>query len=338
MSKTKKIKLKSWKTEEERKIILRQAIQEINKKQGIDCIHFAKDEKDITKTPFGVSELDEILGGGIPEGFTVLWGAPQSGKSTLADYLITQTQKQDKIAYYIPLEPFDRERMQLFGVNLEKLVIGQFPKAEQALDSIIDFARKKLVDVIILDSIHALSPKGEQEERSGKEKSMEDDTMALLARKLSQFFRIAVDPIKRSGIKVLLIGQTRMNIGFIAFEKLTGGKALLHYSKLILHIRKGQKADAPTRKIKKIILDEEGEKKIKSITEVIGFDVSITIDKTQVSGTQPELTRIHLPYYFETGFEKKLPMEIKKEALEDSKGLLKELMSKRKRGRPKREE
>jgi len=302
----KKKEITTWKTEKERQQILNQTLREINKKFGMDGIHYAKDEKEIAKLPFGIPKLDEILGGGIPYGqFTVLWGTEQSGKTTCAYNLITQAQKLNKIVYYIALEPFDKERAQLFGVDLEKLIIGQFPKAEQSLDSILDLTRRKIVDVIVLDSIHALSPKQEQEEKSGKEKSVADDSMALLARKLSQFFRMAMHPVKEANTAILLIGQVRMDIGLFAFEKLTGGKALKHYAKLILHIRKGQKSDAPVRKIKKTIIDEEGFEKKKTVTQVIGFDVSIEIDKTQVSGTMPELTKIHLPFYFESGFTKK---------------------------------
>ncbi len=350
----KKKEITTWKTEKERQQILNQTLREINKKFGMDGIHYAKDEKEIVKLPFGIPKLDEILGGGIVYGgFTTLWGTAGSGKTSLAYYLTAQAQKQNKIVYYIALEPFDKERAQLFGVDLEKLIIGQFPKAEEALNTIIELSRKKLVDVIILDSLSALSPIAEQEEKSGKERGLENEEMATVARKLSKFFRIAIDPIKRANIAVLLIGQTRMNVGFIAFETLSGGNALKHYSKLILHIKKGQKSDAPVRKIKKTIIDEEGFEKKKIVTQVIGFDVSIEIDKTQVSGTMPELTKIHLPFYFESGFTKKEQSNARSEKFrtyldkqlenpefkeafnKEEIKLNKEL--KRKRGRPKKE-
>jgi len=279
-----------------KKTALNEVLRGINKKFGKDSIKSGKDLKNIEKISSGVDAINKLLGGGFPYGyFTTLWGSPGSGKTTIAYYLTAVAQKLGKTPFYIALEPFDSERAIKMGVDVDKLMIASFPIAENSLDTIIEVARKKVVDVIILDSIHSLSPKGEQQEKSGKEKSMEDDTMALLARKLSQFFRIAVSPVKKGNVAILLIGQTRTSIGFIALDKLTGGNALKHYSKLVLHIRRGQKVDAPMHKYK-----EDGKSKSKQI----GFDVVIKIDQTQISGTKPEMTTIHLPYYFESGFGK----------------------------------
>lgn len=279
-------------------------MRETNKKLKKDVLHFGSDEKEIEKLSTDVEPLDKIIGG-FPRGrFTVLWGAEKTGKSSIALKFTAKCQKQGLIVYYIALEPFDKQRAKMFGVDLDKLIFGQFPIAEQSLNSIIEFSEKGLVDVIILDSIHSLSPKQEMEEKSGQRKSTEADTMALLARKLSQFFRMAGDGVKRNNVAVLLIGQTRTSIGFISLETLTGGHALKHYSKLILHIRRGQSADSPREKEEKTVIDEEGEKKKKKVDKIIGFDCAIKIDKTQVSGTEPELTEIHFPYYFKSGFIK----------------------------------
>lgn len=338
MAKKRKIEKIEYKNEDERREYLKKTMQEINKRYGNTVLHYGTDVKEYEKVPFGIPELDNILDGGIVKGlFTTLWGGSGVGKTTLAYYLTVQAQKLGKIVYYIALEPFDKERAKQFGVDVDKLILGQFPIAEQSLDSIIEFAEKKLVDVIILDSLHSLSPKLEQQEKRGKKKSVEADSMALLARKLSQFFRMAIHSINKAKIAVLLIGQTRTDLGgFIPMQRLAGGRSLHHNSRLILHIRKGNKADAPTDKVKCDIIDEEGFEKTKTTTQIVGFDCVIKIQKTQITGTKPENTEIHIPFYYNGGFTKieettNKPVE---KTVEENK--IEEPIKKR-RGRPKKE-
>ncbi len=292
-------------TKKERLELLHKSMREINKDAKKDVIHFGKDEDDVEKISVGVPEIDELLGGGIAYGrVSTIWGGAGSGKTTVGYSLVTSAQKKGKIVYYIALEGFDPKRAKKMGVDLDSLLVGHFSKAEPALDSIVKFAREGLVDVIILDSIQALSPKNEQEEKSGKHKSLEKDTMALIARKLSQFFRVAIDPIGRNKVAVFLIGQTRTSLGsFIALEQLSGGNSLRHYSKLILHIRRGQKADSPIEKYKEYYT-EDGKEKYKTKTRIVGFDCVVVLDKTQITGTKIERTKIHIPYYYESGFSK----------------------------------
>jgi len=275
---------------------LNHLLREINKTCGQSVIHFGDEELAWTKQPTGVKPVDDMLGGGIPYGrFTTVWGSPGCGKTSLAYSTAAQAQKDGKVVYFIALESFDIDRAKLFGVDVDKLVIGRFPKAEQSLDTIIKLAKEKAVDVIILDSIQALSPKNEQEEKSGAFKSTENDTMALLARKLSQFFRMALDPVHRGNVAVLLIGQTRTNVGYIAFEQLSGGNALKHSSKLIIQMRRGQKADAPHKKIK----TKEG----KTENVIIGFDCVFILEKVQSPNCKTEGTKLHLPFIYEEGFK-----------------------------------
>lgn len=291
-------------TKKERLELLKKSIREINKETKMDAIHFGKDEESVEQISVGVPEIDTLLGGGIPYGrVTTVWGSPGCGKTTVGYNLITSAQEQGKIVYYIALEGFDPDRAKTFGVNLNDLLVGHFPKAEQSLDSIIKFAREGLVDVIILDSIQGLSPKAEQEEKSGKYKSLAKESMALLARKLSEFFRVAIDPIGRNKVALFLIGQTRTSVGFIAFDQLSGGNALKHYSKLIIHLRRGQKADSPVEKYKEYYT-EDGKEKYKTKKKIIGFDCVIQLDKTQITGTKIEGTKIHIPFYSESGFTK----------------------------------
>lgn len=296
MAEKKPIEKQEYANKEERLAALRSKGRSLNKKLGIEGITIASDLVPWKRAAFGIPELDTIIGGGIPHGnFTTLWGGPGSGKTSAAFKLAAEAQKAGKIVYWIALEPFDALRAKQFGVNLDELMIGQFPQAEQALDTIIDYARDKLVDVIILDSIHSLSPKGEQENSKG-EKSVGEDTMALLARKLSQFFKMAIDPVKRAEVAVLLIGQTRMQVGFISIEALTGGNALHHFSKLIIRNRRGAKDEAPVQKVKN---EETG----KTEDVITGFNGVFKLEKVQVPGAKTEGTVISRPYYYESGYD-----------------------------------
>ena len=291
-------------TKEQRLTLLKKSMQEINKSAKEDVIHFGKDEEAVKKLSVGVPEIDDLLGGGIAYGrVTTVWGSPGCGKTSLAYYLISSAQKQNKIVYYIALEAFDKKRAKQFGVKLNDLIMGHFPKAEQSLDSIVKFAREGLVDVIVLDSIHALSPKTEQEEKSGKQKSLETDTMALLARKLSQFFRVAIDPIGRNNVALFLIGQARTNVGFIALDKLSGGNALHHYSKIIMRMRRGQKGDSPVEKYKEYFT-QDGKERYRTKSNIVGFDCVVKLEKSQITGAKLEGTTIHIPFYYESGFTK----------------------------------
>jgi len=292
MARPKKVK----ETINDRKEALKNALREINKKVP-SGIQMGSELASIDRIATGISEIDNILGGGIPKGMvTTMWGSKGGGKTSLAHYIEASAQKQGLTVYHIALENLDIERAKIYGVDPEELYVGQFPIAEQSLDTIIKLTKEGLVDLILLDSLHSLSPKGEQEDKKG-EKSVESDTMALLARKLSQFFRMAMDGIKRNNVAVVFIGQSRTSVGFIAIEQLTGGNALKHNSRIIMQIRRGQKADSPK---KKITWEEDGKEKSKS--EIIGFDCVIKLEKVQVTGCKPELTEIHLPFHFADGF------------------------------------
>ena len=308
-------------SKEERLALAKKKARELSNKFGEGRIVTGDKLEIAERLSFGVPELDEKTGGGIPYGaFTTAWGAPGSGKTTLGYLLTAEAQRQGKIVLWIALEKFDPERAKFFGVNLDELIIAEFPKAEESLDTIIRYAKEKLVDVIILDSIHSLSPTGEQEDKKG-EKSVGDDTMALLARKLSQFFRMACDPIKQAKIAGFLIGQTRTSIGIVAIQQLTGGNALHHNSRLIIHTTRGQKADAPVKKIKTGEKTKSGGDSIETVQ--IGFNFTANFDKVQISGCAPEGTKFSLPFYYESGF--KLPAELQEQVDQEEKEIAEQI-------------
>ncbi len=295
--KVKKEEIREFKNIEEKKQALQKFMNETNREYKSTVLKWGSSELPPERISFGIASLDQLTGGGIPhKRFSVIWGSKGTGKSTLAYNLITSAQKKKKLCAYIDLErSFEGERAKKIGVNLEELVLAtEFDNAEQALDTLIDMCRKKVIDVIILDSLQALSPKGEQETKTGKEKSLEDDTMALLARKLSQFFRMSASGVYKGDVAIVLIGQARMNLGgFIALESLSGGHALQHWSALTLQLRRGTKSDAPTKQIQ----TEKGKEKM-----IIGFDSVIKLEKVKISGTAIEGSKIHIPFLFKTGF------------------------------------
>jgi len=330
MAKKEEIKKEYPQTKEEKLARLKTLARSQNKKAGESVITFGSDLVETERIKLNIPEVDDLLGGGFPLGRTVvLWGNKGSGKTTLALEIVKRCQQEGKVVYYIALEKLDKERAESIGVNLDELIVGEFPQAEKCLDSVIEYARERVVDVIVLDSIHSLSPEAEQMDKNGKEKSMSDDTMALLARKLSQFFRIANHPLAKGNITLLLIGQTRTSLGYIALDTLSGGNALKHYSKLILHIRPGQGKNAP----KEHREDENGDGE----TIQTGFECVIKIDKTQISGTKTELTETRLPFYFQGGFFKKEDSQIEKENVEtNDTEVSEESANKKTRGRPKK--
>lgn len=290
----------------EKKERLLKLMNEKNRELKGTFLKFASDEKPPERISFGLDCLDDILGGGLPsKRFNILWGPKGAGKTTLAYMSIAQAQKMGKLCAYIDLErSFEAKRAEQFGVNTNDLVLANiFEHAEQGMDTLIEMCKSNAIDFIVLDSIQGLSPKGEQETKKGKAKSIEDDTMALLARKLSQFFRVSASDVYNANVSVLLIGQARMDLGgFVTFETLSGGHALLHWATLIINIRRGSKSDAPMEKRELAEEDEDG-KKIKLET-IVGFDSVIKLEKTKIT-SQMEGSSIHIPYYFEKGFVEK---------------------------------
>jgi len=288
---------------DERKQKLNAVLREINKVMP-GSVQYAKDIEVKERQSFGYKCLDKLTGGGIIRGnCSVIWGSKGCGKSTIAMKMIATAQKEGKIAAYLDVErSYDPVWAKRFGVDTENLVYIVCQTAESVMDTVIKLCKEKVVDLIILDSVQGLSPKGEQVEgKSEKPRSLEDDTMALLARKLSQFFRIATPAISDAKCAVLMIGQARMDLSsFIKMETLSGGHALMHNSRLILRCRRGQKTDAPSEKVETGELNEKG-KAIKETVQ-LGFDLVVHVDKSQIQGCT-EGQEIHLPFYYDGGIK-----------------------------------
>jgi recombination protein RecA len=185
----------------------------------------------------GSISLDHALGiGGLPKGRVVeIYGPESSGKTTLALHVIAEAQKMGGIAAFIDAEhAFDRFYAQKLGVDVQNLLISQPDNGEQALEITESLIRSAAIDVIVIDSVAALTPRSEIEGEMG------DSKMGLQARLMSQALRKLTATISKTGSICIFINQLRDKIGvmFGNPETTTGGNALKFYSSVRLDIRK----------------------------------------------------------------------------------------------------
>ena len=181
--------------------------------------------------------LDIALGiGGVPKGRVIeIYGPESSGKTTLATHIVAEAQKKGGIAAIIDAEhAFDKYYAQKLGVDVENLLISQPDNGEQALEIADNLIRSGAIDVIVIDSVAALVPKGEIEGEMG------DSKMGLQARLMSQALRKLTGTISKTNCCCIFINQLREKIGvmFGNPETTTGGNALKFYSSVRLDIRR----------------------------------------------------------------------------------------------------
>ncbi len=193
--------------------------------------------KDIDVVSTGSLGLDIALGvGGLPRGRVIeIYGPESSGKTTLTLQVIAEMQKVGGTAAFIDAEhALDPQYAQKIGVNVQDLLISQPDNGEQALEIADMLVRSSSVDVVVIDSVAALTPRAEIEGEMG------DPQMGLQARLMSQALRKLTANIKRSNTMVIFINQIRMKIGvmFGNPETTTGGNALKFYASVRLDIRR----------------------------------------------------------------------------------------------------
>lgn len=185
----------------------------------------------------GSLNLDIALGiGGLPKGRVVeIYGPESSGKTTLTLHVIAEMQKTGGTAAFVDAEhALDPQYAEKLGVNIDELLVSQPDNGEQALEITDMLVRSGAVDIVVIDSVAALTPKAEIEGDMG------DSHMGLQARLMSQALRKLTANIKRSNTLVIFINQIRMKIGvmFGSPETTTGGNALKFYSSVRLDIRR----------------------------------------------------------------------------------------------------
>ena len=218
---------------------LQQAMAKIEKDFGKGSIMKLGDEKieDVEVIPTGSIALDAALGvGGYPKGRIIeIYGPESSGKTTLAIHAIAEAQRAGGIAAFIDAEhAFDRFYAQKLGVDVDNLLIAQPDNGEQALQIADQLISSAAVDIIVIDSVAALTPKAEIDGDMG------DNKVGLQARLMSQALRKLTATINKTNTTCIFINQLREKIGvmFGNPETTTGGNALKFYASVRLDIRK----------------------------------------------------------------------------------------------------
>ncbi len=251
--------------EENKRKALGAALSQIERQFGKGSVMRMGDagvERDISVISTGSLGLDLALGiGGLPRGRVIeIYGPESSGKTTLTLQVIAEAQKAGGTAAFIDAEhALDPSYAAKIGVNVDDLLVSQPDTGEQALEITDMLVRSSAVDVVVIDSVAALTPKAEIEGEMG------DSHMGLQARLMSQALRKLTANIKRSNTMVIFINQIRMKIGvmFGNPETTTGGNALKFYASVRLDIRR-------TGAIKK------GD-------EVIGSETRVKVVRTKVA-------------------------------------------------------
>lgn len=251
--------------DDHKKQALKVALAQIDKQFGKGSIMFLGNEKansDIEAVSTGSLGLDIALGiGGLPKGRVVeVYGPESSGKTTLTLHVIAQVQKQGGTAAFIDAEhALDPTYAKRLGVNTDELLISQPDTGEQALEITDMLVRSSSVDIVVVDSVAALTPRAEIEGEMG------DLHLGLQARLMSQALRKLTANIKKANTIVIFINQLRMKIGvmFGSPETTTGGNALKFYASVRLDIRRiGQ---------------------IKKGDEILGNDTRVKVLKNKVA-------------------------------------------------------
>lgn len=227
------------KMNEEKLKVLNSTLEKLEKTFGKGAIMRLSDTpvEDIDVIHTGSLTLDLALGvGGLPKGRIIeIYGPESSGKTTLAIHAIAEAQKAGGIAAFIDAEhAFDRSYAEKLGVNTADLLVSQPDNGEQALEIADNLIRSGAIDIIVIDSVAALTPKSEIEGDMG------DSKMGLQARLMSQALRKLTATISKTGCCCIFINQLREKIGILFGnpETTTGGNALKFYASVRLDIRR----------------------------------------------------------------------------------------------------
>lgn len=219
--------------------LLDAAVREIQEKYGEGSIMKLGDARrvDVDTIPTGSFSLDAALGvGGVPRGRIIeIFGPESSGKTTLALHIIREAQRKGGLAAFVDAEhALDPEYAKKIGVNINDLLISQPDNGEQALDIVESLVRSNAVDVVVVDSVAALTPRAEIEGEMGAQQ------IGLQARLMSHALRKLTAITAKSKIVIIFINQIRMQIGMMWGnpETTPGGKALKFYCSVRIDIRR----------------------------------------------------------------------------------------------------
>lgn len=257
------------------------ALKKLRKQYGDGAVLYEDSLPERVETvPSGSFALDYVLGHGLPRGRIIeIFGQESSGKSTLCAFILAQVQKRGGKCVYIDAEQaFDADYAGKIGVDTSKLYLAQTGTLEEAMDTVKAFVTTNQIDLIIIDSVAALTPRSEAE---GEE--MLKETMGVQARLLGKAMRILSPLIGKSKTIVIFINQTRDKIGIVYGnpETTPGGKALKFFASVRLNVRKGEK-----------YLGKDGEQ--------IGNEITITAVKNKVA---PPFRKRSVALYYGTGID-----------------------------------
>ncbi|MDD5103427.1 MAG: recombinase RecA [Candidatus Peribacteraceae bacterium] len=246
---------------------LKAALAQIEKQYGAGAIMLMGTEHavKIECIPSGATSLDIALGGGIPKGRIVeIYGPESSGKTTLALHVIAQAQKHGGKAAFIDAEhALDVSYAKKIGVDIDALLVSQPDDGEQALEITETLVRSGGIDLIVVDSVAALTPRAEIEGMMG------DSHLGLHARLMSQALRKLTAIVSKTNTTIIFINQMRMKIGvmFGNPETTTGGNALKFYASVRLDVRR----------IDKILEKGEGDQ------EIVGNRTRVKVVKNKIA-------------------------------------------------------
>jgi recombination protein RecA len=258
---------------------IREVMSKLQKKYGKDVIKLGG-MAEIQKVPTDIISLDRLLQGGFPRGrWTMVFGQKATCKTSLCKYFVGKMQAAGEQILVVDAEnTWDPDYGKELGMDASKCYYNR-PNTVEEMGTIINDVAPH-VGLIVVDSITSVSASQELE------RDLEQDTMALIPRKLSQFFRMTNPVVGKSNCVVLLVNQVRVNMqGNYAFDDFPGGNALAHYCSCILHTGRGKKADNPQKEV-------DG-KKVDA-----GFTVNIKMEKTKMSATEGQ--KATLNYYYDS--------------------------------------
>lgn len=225
--------------EDKKQMAAEDALSQIRQKFGEGAIMKLGEANtmNIEAIPTGSISLDIALGvGGVPRGRVIeIYGPESSGKTTLSQHIVAEVQKNGGTAAFVDAEhALDPEYAKKIGINIDQLLISQPDTGEQALEIVETLVRSNAMDIIVVDSVAALTPRAEIEGEMG------DSHMGLQARLMSQALRKLTAIIGKTRTTVIFINQTRQKIGvmFGNPETTTGGTALKFYSSVRIEVRR----------------------------------------------------------------------------------------------------